>query len=71
MSQILNRILADVGAEAKRLGTQGASELASAQFNGHGFVPYGPGQITPSPDLPKEQSQAISQPEIERGGREM
>ena len=33
-----------------RLGTQGAMELASALFSGHGFVPYGPGQYTPSVD---------------------
>jgi hypothetical protein len=37
-----------VGAEVSRLSTQGAMELASALFNGHGFVPYGPGQYTPT-----------------------
>ena len=36
--------------ELSRLGTQGAMELASALFNGHGFVPYGPGQYTPTPE---------------------
>lgn len=35
-------------AELSRLGTQGTMELASALFNGHGFVPYGPGQYTPT-----------------------
>lgn len=38
---------AEVKAEMSRLGTQGAMELASALFNGDGFVPYGPGQYTP------------------------
>jgi hypothetical protein len=41
--------LAQGKAEAGRMGTQGSMELASALFNGHGFVPYGPGQYTPSP----------------------
>jgi hypothetical protein len=44
----------EVKAELNRLGTQGSMELASALFNEHGFVPYGPGQYTPSP----EQSQS-------------
>jgi hypothetical protein len=39
----------EVGAELSRLGTQGSMELASALFNEHGFVPYGPGQYTPDP----------------------
>jgi hypothetical protein len=38
---------AEVKAEFSRMGTQGAMELASALFNGDGFVPYGPGQYTP------------------------
>jgi|GEM_PF-2101090 hypothetical protein len=71
MSQILKKILNDLGNETKRLGTQGAMELASALFNGHGFVPYGPGQYTPSTVPQKEPNQAPAQPEIERGGREV
>jgi hypothetical protein len=56
-----------------RLGVQGQMEAASALFNGNAFVPYGPGQYTPSePDhgLPIE---AMKQPEVEqsRGGMEM
>jgi type IV secretion system protein VirD4 len=55
----------EVGAELKRLGTQGGMELASALFNGDGFVPYGPGQYTPSPehgpDLAPLHSQAVGQ----------
>jgi hypothetical protein len=42
--------LQQVTAEAGRLGTQGTMELASALFSGHAFVPYGPGQYTPTPD---------------------
>lgn len=43
----------DVTAELKRLGTQGAMELANALFNGSAFVPYGPGQYTPTPEMEK------------------
>ncbi len=43
----LKNIVPDVKAEMSRLGTQGTMELASAIFNGDGFVPYGPGQYTP------------------------
>ncbi len=41
--------LGQMAAEGSRLGTQGTMELASALFNGHAFVPYGPGQYTPTP----------------------
>jgi hypothetical protein len=44
----LKNVGKDVASETSRLGTQGAMELASALFNGHAFVPYGPGQYTPS-----------------------
>ena len=71
----LSNILSDVGAELGRLGVQGQMEMASALFNGNAFVPYGPGQYTPSePDhgLPIE---AMKQPDMQqeqsRGGREM
>jgi hypothetical protein len=40
----------EASAELSRLGTQGSMEAASALFNNHGFVPYGPGQYTPSPN---------------------
>ena len=46
----LKQVVPDVKAEMSRLGTQGAMELASALFNGSAFVPYGPGQYTPSPE---------------------
>ncbi len=67
----LDKILSDVGAELRRLGKHGSAELASALFSGHSFVPDGPGQYTPSPQIPLEQSQAHDAPPIERCGREM
>src|ERR1700760_4906709 len=42
------KVFNDLRVEGKRLFTQGAMELASALFNGSAFVPYGPGQYTPS-----------------------
>ena len=45
----LKNLIPDVKAELSRLATQGTMELASGLFNGNGFVPYGPGQYTPSP----------------------
>lgn len=71
------------GAELQRLGTQGSMELASALFNGHGFVPYGPGQYTPDPQQQQgvhgqheqaahgQQQQQQARDAQERGGREM
>jgi hypothetical protein len=50
----------DLEAEIRRQGTQTSMELASALFNGSAFVPYGPGQYTPS--LPEHgQDQAVEQ----------
>jgi hypothetical protein len=45
----------EVKAELSRLGTQGSMELASALFNGDGFVPYGPGQYTPDVHGPEQE----------------
>ena len=59
-----------IGAELKRLGTQGSMELASALFNGHGFVPYGPGQYTPAPEVGKDAPTVHGDREQEHG-REM
>lgn len=42
-----------VGAELKRLGTQGAAELAHALFSGSPYLPYGPGQEALSPQIQK------------------
>ena len=47
----LSNILSDIGSELGRLGVQGQMEMASALFNGNAFVPYGPGQYTPTPDM--------------------
>lgn len=44
----LEDALPEAKAELSRLGTQGAMELASALFGNSAFVPYGPGQYTPS-----------------------
>lgn len=63
----------ETGAELSRLGTQGAMELSSALFSGHAFVPYGPGQYTPSaPEQTQEPAaeHAQEQPGLERGGME-
>ena len=49
MAPGLEDAIPEAKAELGRLGTQGAMELASALFNGSAFVPYGPGQYTPSP----------------------
>jgi len=67
VSQLFERlgdIVPEVGAEMSRLGTQGTMELASALFNGNAFVPYGPGQYTPSapeqqPEVEQQQEQCI------------
>jgi hypothetical protein len=40
----LKNAIPEIGAELKRLGVQGQMEAASLIFQGHGFVPYGPGQ---------------------------
>ena len=57
----MERFAAEIGGEMKRLGTQGAMELASALFNGQSFVPYGPGQYTPSVDHRQEQGLQMQQ----------
>ena len=50
----LNDLVPETHAEMSRLGTQGSMELASALFSGNAFVPYGPGQYTPSPEQVKD-----------------
>jgi hypothetical protein len=57
MAPGLENFGAEFKAEFSRLGTQGAMELASALFNGDAFVPYGPGQYTPEPQLEQGQAQ--------------
>lgn len=66
----LEHVRADLKAELNRLGTQGSMESASALFNGHGFVPYGPGQYTQSiePEVPAPE-QSLEARDIEGRGR--
>jgi hypothetical protein len=66
VSRLFDRVKAigpEVGAEVSRLGTQGSMELSNALFNGSAFVPYGPGQYTPSqtpqPEAAKQQETGI------------
>jgi hypothetical protein len=65
----MHKLFEEVGAEMKRLGTQGAMELANALFNGSAFVPYGPGQYTPTPELEK-QGQEHSREGLQNDGIE-
>jgi hypothetical protein len=68
----LDKLGPEVSAELSRLSTQGAMEMAQALFNGAAFTPYGPGQYTPTPELPKEGPEVNSQQqEQDRGGREI
>jgi hypothetical protein len=62
----LKDLVPEAKAEFARMGTQGAMELASALFNGSAFVPYGPGQYTPSP----EHEQATPEQPMQEHGRE-
>ena len=65
----MHKLFEEVGAELKRLGTQGAMELANALFNGSAFVPYGPGQYTPTPEMEK-QGQEQSREGLQNDGIE-
>ena len=76
----LGNIREEGGAELSRLGTQGCMELASALFNGHGFVLYGPGQWAPEvgkqePNMPApevgKQEPGIEPEQGQEQGREM
>lgn len=56
----LERMPAELIAEGKRLGTQGGMEAAAGINHGNNFfVPYGPGQYTPNPDLAEEHSRGM------------
>ena len=76
----LKNAVAEVGAELGRLGKQGSLEIAAALSGGNGaaFTPYGPDQITPTPEVGKvNQEHEVQKPEPhqgqerEHGGREM
>ncbi len=70
MSESLDNFGPEVSAEMSRLGTQGQMEFASALFHGSAFVPYGPGQYTPTPEQPDVQQ--VEAPQIEMDiGRSM
>ena len=56
-----------VGAELDRAVKQGANELASALFNGNGFVQYGAGQYTVEPENTQEATHVA---EHDRDGME-
>jgi len=69
VSQLFERlgdIVPEVGAEISRLGTQGSMEVASALFNQNAFVPYGPGQYTPSTPEPQPEVEQQQEHCIER-----
>jgi hypothetical protein len=56
-----------VSRELERLGTQGAMESASLIFHGSAFVPYGPGQYTPTPEQSESQQVEAPQNEMDNG----
>ena len=66
----MQRFMQEIKAELKREATQGSMEFANALFNGHGFVPYGPGQYTPTPEMEKNQGQEGATPQRENDGME-
>lgn len=72
MKERVQAMGSETGAELKRLGVQGSMELSNALFNGSAFVPYGPGQYTPSPGQASspESAQPDSQPPDQDHGRE-
>jgi hypothetical protein len=69
----MKNFVPEVTGDLERLGTQGAMELASALFNGSSFVPYGPGQYTPTPEqeVGIQDQQAAIEPQHEMDGIEM
>lgn len=72
----LKKIGPDIGDELKRLHSLGATELANALFSGSAFTLYGPNNEQPTRETDKGGLEhgvhgATSEPEQERGGREM
>ncbi len=67
----LSNAIPEIGAELKRLAVQGQMEAASAIFNGHAFVPYGPGQRATEAEKAIEPPEhpAIESPEQSHGRR--
>jgi hypothetical protein len=73
VSEGLSNFGPQVGAEVSRLGTQRAMEAASGLLHGSGFVPYGPGQYTPTPEAtgPEQGTAAMAMDHEQEHGREM
>jgi hypothetical protein len=75
----LKDIPKEMGSEIHRLNVQASMELASSLFNGHAFVPYGPGQwkgaeregAQPQEKEPEREGAAQAEKQQERGGMEM
>ena len=73
LSDGLNNIGPQVGAELGRLGRHGALEFVSNMYTGNSFVPYGPGSYTPTTEN-AEPGKDSADVEVERRrdhGREM
>lgn len=64
----LSNVGAEVGAELKHMGAQGAHELAAALFSGSSFVMYPRGQHDDGPGIHGQEGQEHQQ---EHAGREM
>ncbi len=67
LTTTVQKMSSDIGAEVKRLGKQGAMELAAALFNDKAFVPYGPGAYA---NAPENQKKGMEPKQAERGGME-
>lgn len=70
MSDGVKRFWEEVKQEGKRLGVQGAAEIASALFTGQSYVPYGSGQSVDIKENDGVQPMPTQQVEQEQG-REM
>jgi hypothetical protein len=67
----LGRFGREVGAEFKRLAEHGAMEGGSALFQGHGYVPYGPGAYRQDVAGPDREQGAPEVEHQQEQGREM
>lgn len=62
MSELADRLFAELGAEMGRQFTQGRNELASALYTGQAFVLYGEGQQTPQ--VAANENVGVSEPTV-------
>lgn len=68
----LSKFLHDVSNDVGQLANHGRTELAAALFNESAYVLYMKGQATTEQmHTPDNGIEAMKQPEVERGGREM